>query len=66
MQNSEALTDRQFRVLAAVIQIYVETAQPAGSQSVAQRSRLGISSASVRSTMSELEEMGYLLHAHTS
>src|ERR1041385_2832008 len=66
MQNSEALTDRQFRVLAAVIQIYVETAQPAGSQSVAQRSRLGISSASVRSTMSELEAMGYLFHAHTS
>src|ERR1043166_2229355 len=66
MQNREALTDRQFRVLAAVIQIYVEPAQPAGSQSVAPRARLGISSASGRSTMSELEAMGYLFHAHTS
>ena len=66
MQNSEALSDRQFRVLEGVIQIYVETAQPAGSEAVARRSRLGISPASVRSTMSELESRGYLFHVHTS
>ena len=66
MQTPEGLSERQFRVLAAVIQIYVETAEPAGSQSVAHRSRLGISPASIRSTMSELEAMGLLFHAHTS
>ena len=66
MQTAEALSDREFRVLEGVIQIYVETAQPAGSEAVARRSRLGISSASVRSTMSELEARGYLFHAHTS
>src|ERR1041384_4444442 len=66
MQTPEGLTERQFRVLAAVIQIYVETAEPAGSQSVAHSSRLGISPASIRSTMSELEAMGLLFHAHTS
>src|ERR1041385_2806186 len=66
MQTPEGLSERQFRVLAAVIQIYVETAEPAGSQSVAHRSRLGISPASIRSTMSELEAMGVLFHAHTS
>src|ERR1044071_915038 len=66
MQVSESVTDRQFRVLAAVIQIYVETAEPAGSQAVSQRSRLGISPASVRTTMGELEAKGLLFHAHTS
>lgn len=66
MQSGEGLTERQFRILEAVIQIYVETAQPAGSQSAARRSRLGISPASVRTTMGELEAKGYLFHAHTS
>jgi len=64
--QSEVLTERQFRVLEAVIQIYVESAQPAGSEAVARRSRLGISPASVRTTMGELESKEYLFHAHTS
>jgi heat-inducible transcriptional repressor len=66
MQSTEGLTERQFRILEAVIQIYVETAQPAGSHATARRSRLGISPASVRSAMGELEEKGFLFHAHTS
>ncbi len=66
MQSGEGLTERQFRILEAVIQIYVETAQPAGSQAAARRSRLGISPASVRTAMGELEARGYLFHAHTS
>jgi heat-inducible transcriptional repressor len=66
MQSGEGLTERQFRILEAVIQIYVETAQPAGSQATARRSRLGISPASVRTAMGELEARGYLFHAHTS
>ena len=66
MQIGEGLSERQFRVLEAVIEIFVETAQPAGSQAVARRSRLGISPASVRNTMGELETRGLLFHAHTS
>ena len=66
MHMSEALTERQFRVLEGVIQVYVESAQAAGSEAVARRARLGISPASIRSTMSELESQGYLYHAHTS
>lgn len=66
MQVSEGLTERQFRVLEGAIQVYVESAQPAGSEAVARRARLGISPASIRSTMSELEAQGYLYHAHTS
>ncbi len=60
------LTPRELRVLEAVIQMYVETAEPAGSQAVARRSALGVSPATVRNTMSELERKGYLLHPHTS
>ena len=66
MQNDEGLSERQFRILEGVIQVYVETAQPAGSEAVSRRSRLGISPASVRSTMSELEAKGFLFHVHTS
>ena len=66
MQSAEGLSDRQFRILEGVIQLYVQTAQPAGSEVVARHSRLGISPASVRNTMSELESMGYLFHVHTS
>ncbi|HEX7024434.1 MAG TPA: hypothetical protein VF187_06420, partial [Gemmatimonadales bacterium] len=66
MQGAHDLSERQFRVLEGVIQVFVETAQPAGSQAVARRSRLGISPASVRTTMGELEARGLLFHAHTS
>jgi heat-inducible transcriptional repressor len=60
------LTEREIRVLEAVVQAYVETAEPAGSRSVARRSGLGVSPATIRNTMSDLEEKGYLSHPHTS
>ncbi|HJP56453.1 MAG TPA: heat-inducible transcriptional repressor HrcA [Gemmatimonadales bacterium] len=63
---TDRLTDRQLRVLEAVVQTYVETAEPAGSQTIARRFGLGVSSATIRSIMSELEERGYLFHPHTS
>jgi len=53
-------------VLEAVVQTYIQTAEPAGSQTIATRFGLGVSSATIRSTMSELEEKGYLFHPHTS
>src|SRR3979409_135946 len=60
------LNDRERRVLEAVIQSYVETAEPAGSRNIARRSGLGGSPATVRNTMSDLEEKGYLFHPHAS
>lgn len=60
------LTDRELRVLEAVVQTYVETAEPAGSRMVARRCGLGVSPATIRNTMSDLEEKGYLTHPHTS
>lgn len=63
---AEPLTEREHRVLEAVVRTYVETAEPAGSRTVARRFKLGISPATIRNTMSDLEEKGYLCHPHTS
>lgn len=60
------LNDRERSVLEAVIQSYVETAEPAGSRTISRRFGLGVSPATVRNTMSDLEEKGYLFHPHTS
>jgi heat-inducible transcriptional repressor len=60
------LTDRERQVLEAVIETYVETAQPAGSRQLAERFQLGVSPATIRSTMSDLEDKGFLYHPHTS
>jgi heat-inducible transcriptional repressor len=60
------LSDRERRVLEAVVQTYVETAQPAGSKALAERFGFGVSSATIRSTMSDLEEKGFLFHPHAS
>jgi heat-inducible transcriptional repressor len=66
MTQLGSLSDRERRVLEAVIEIYIATAEPAGSHTVARRSALGISPASIRSTMSDLEAKGFLYHPHTS
>jgi heat-inducible transcriptional repressor len=60
------LSEREIHVLRAVVQAYVETAEPAGSRTVARRSGLGVSPATIRNTMSDLEEKGYLTHPHAS
>ena len=44
------------------MQTYIETAEPAGSQTIARRFGLGVSPATIRNTMSELEDKGYLFH----
>jgi len=62
----ESLTERERRVLDAVIQSYVESAEPVGSRTVARRFGLGVSAATIRNAMSDLEEKGYLYHPHTS
>ena len=63
---SEQLTQRERQVLEAVIQAYVETAEPAGSRTLSRKFGLGVSPATIRNTMSDLEDKGYLSHPHTS
>ncbi|HEX2092838.1 MAG TPA: heat-inducible transcriptional repressor HrcA [Longimicrobiaceae bacterium] len=64
--HGEPLNQREHEVLEAVIRTYVETAEPAGSRTLTRRFHLGVSPATVRNTMSDLEEKGYLYHPHTS
>lgn len=60
------LTERQQSVLRAVVEDYVMTAVPVGSKTLVQRHALGVSPATIRSAMAELEALGLLSHPHTS
>lgn len=60
------LTERERQVLQAVVQSYIQSAEPAGSRTLAKAFPLGVSAATIRNTMSDLEERGYLSHPHTS
>ena len=62
----DTLTDRERQVLEAIVQSYVDTAEPVGSRVLAKRFRLGVSPATIRNAMSDLEEKGFLFHPHTS
>lgn len=60
------LDDRKRLVLRAVIEDYIETAEPVGSRTIARRHQLGVSSATIRNEMADLEEIGYLEQPHVS
>ncbi|CAN5918998.1 heat-inducible transcriptional repressor HrcA [soil metagenome] len=66
MPAADELTPRERRVLEAVIKSYVQTAEPAGSRVLSRGFGLGVSPATIRNTMSDLEEKGFLRHPHTS
>jgi heat-inducible transcriptional repressor len=60
------LDERNRRVLQAVIDSYIEGGTPIGSTVLVKRFDFGVSSATLRNIMAELEELGYLTHPHTS
>lgn len=57
---------RRKDILAAAIELYLESAQPISSDSLRKKRKVTLSSASVRNVFSELEEVGFLTHPHTS
>ncbi len=61
-----ALDSRKAYILATVVYEYIATAEPVASQSLTQKYNLGVSSATVRNEMAELEAGGYLVQPHTS
>jgi len=61
-----ALSDRQHKILEAIINDYIQTAEPIGSRTIAKKYGMGISSATIRNEMSDLEEMGFITQPHTS
>ncbi len=62
----ETLSLRQNDILRGVIETHIETTQPVGSRSIAEKYAISFSPATIRHEMGALEEMGYLTHPHTS
>ncbi|MGM9540674.1 heat-inducible transcriptional repressor HrcA [Anaerovibrio sp.] len=60
------LDERKQRILQAVIQDYISSAEPVGSRTLARKYDLGVSPATIRNEMADLEMLGYLEHIHTS
>lgn len=60
------LDERKIRVLCAVIDSYIRAAEPIGSRTISKEYDLGVSSATIRNEMSDLEDLGYLNKPHTS
>jgi len=62
----ENLTARELGVLHNLITHYIQTADPVGSRVIANKFRMGLSSATIRNTMQDLEELGLIKQPHTS
>ena len=62
----DELSERKMQILKTLIDDYVQTAQPVGSRTISRKYELGLSSATIRNEMADLEEMGYITQPHTS
>lgn len=60
------MDDRKIKILGAIVTDYINNGEPVGSRTIAKKYDLGISSATIRNEMSDLEEMGYIEQLHTS
>src|SRR5215207_6057839 len=65
-KNPAILTPRDREILKDVILTYILTAEPVSSRSVAKHGQLGLSAATIRNVMADLEEWGFLAQPHTS
>lgn len=64
--SEHRLTEREQEILRLVVKSFIQTAGPVGSRFLAKHTGIGLSPASIRNTMSDLEEYGYLDHPYTS
>ncbi len=62
----ENMKERKLKILNAIIKDYILNAEPIGSRTIAKKYDLGVSAATIRNEMSDLEEMGLLIQPHTS
>ncbi|MDR2179911.1 MAG: heat-inducible transcriptional repressor HrcA [Synergistaceae bacterium] len=60
------LTERQLGIVLAVVYEYIKTGEPAGSRTITKKYIRGLSPATIRNEMADLEEMGYFYQPHTS
>ena len=65
-EDRPALSEREQNILGLVVKQFVDTAGPVGSRSLSKQFHIGLSPASIRNTMADLEDMGYLGHPYTS
>lgn len=61
-----ALDERKKSILRAIVEGYIQNAEPVGSRSIAKNTDLHLSAATIRNEMGDLEEMGFLVQPHTS
>ena len=66
LRDFSKLTPRDREILKDVIMTYILSAEPVSSRSVSKHGRLGLSAATIRNVMADLEEWGYLMQPHTS
>ena len=59
------LNERKLNILKAIVKDYIDTAEAVGSRTLSKKYELGISAATIRNEMADLEEMGYLIQPHT-
>ena len=60
------MDQRKLQILKAIVTDYILTGEPVGSRTLEKKYQLGVSSATIRNEMSDLEEMGYLDQLHSS
>jgi heat-inducible transcriptional repressor len=60
------MDERKQKILKAIVQDYITTAEPVGSRTISKKFELGVSPATIRNEMSDLEEMGLIEQPHTS
>ena len=60
------LTERKLKILQAIVGDFIYSAEPVGSRTISRKYDMGVSAATIRNEMSDLEEMGYILQPHTS
>ena len=60
------MDERKQQILLAIIKDYIETAEPVGSRTISRRYKLGVSAATIRNEMADLEDMGFIEQPHTS
>ncbi len=60
------LDERKLKILQAIIHNYITCAEPVGSRLISKKYSLGVSSATIRNEMADLEDLGYLTQPHTS
>jgi heat-inducible transcriptional repressor len=60
------LNDRKIKILQAIILSYLDSAEPVGSRTISKQYDLGVSSATIRNEMADLEDLGLIMQPHTS